>query len=177
MRDDRETRPWSPALMPDRRARVDLLQAVLDVRPEPLPIAVIVSAWDLVGPGSPQQWLAEHAPLVDQFLRNHPARLPHAVFGVSAQGGDFSTHDGRRDADPWERAYVARPDGRARHARRADPLVPRRDAVTAYVDQLLFGYRNGHELVAGSRTLSAGAQRELLPHVDASLESEERAAT
>jgi hypothetical protein len=44
--------------------------------------------------------------------------------------------------------------------------------VTAYVDQLLFGYRNGHELVAGSRTLSAGAQRELLPHVDASLESE-----
>lgn len=44
--------------------------------------------------------------------------------------------------------------------------------MTAYVDQLLFGYRNGHELVAGSRTLPAGAQRELMPHVDASLESE-----
>ena len=38
------------------------------------------------------------------------------------------------------------------------------------VDQLLFGYRDGHELIAGSRSLSASAQRELLPHVDASLE-------
>jgi hypothetical protein len=45
--------------------------------------------------------------------------------------------------------------------------------VTAFVDQLLFGYRNGHELIAGSRTLSASEQRELLPHVDASLESED----
>jgi GTPase-associated protein 1, N-terminal domain type 1 len=42
--------------------------------------------------------------------------------------------------------------------------------VTASVDQLLFGYRNGHELIAGSRSLTAGQQRDLLPHVDASLE-------
>lgn len=118
--DDREI-PWTPALMPDDVRAVDLLQAVLDVRPEPLPIAVIVSAWDLVGAGSPQQWLAEHAPLVDQFLRNYPDRLPHAVFGVSAQGGDFSTHDGRGDTDPWERAYVARPD--AARATLAEPIL------------------------------------------------------
>jgi GTPase-associated protein 1, N-terminal domain type 1 len=39
------------------------------------------------------------------------------------------------------------------------------------VDQLLFGYRDGHELIAGSRPLSAVQQRELLPHVDASFEA------
>jgi hypothetical protein len=43
----------------------------------------------------------------------------------------------------------------------------------AAVDQLLFGYRDGHELIAGSRPLSASAQREILPHMDASLEGAE----
>ena len=39
------------------------------------------------------------------------------------------------------------------------------------VDQLLFGYRDGHELIAGSRPLSTVQQRDLLPHVDASFEA------
>jgi hypothetical protein len=39
------------------------------------------------------------------------------------------------------------------------------------VDQLLFGYRDGHELIAGSRPLSPVQQRELLPHLDASFEA------
>jgi hypothetical protein len=39
------------------------------------------------------------------------------------------------------------------------------------VDQLLFGYRDGHELIAGSRPLAAVQQRELLPHIDASFEA------
>lgn len=39
------------------------------------------------------------------------------------------------------------------------------------VDQLLFGYHDGHELIAGSRPLSAVQQRELLPHLDASFEA------
>jgi len=38
------------------------------------------------------------------------------------------------------------------------------------VDRLLFGYRDGHELLAASRPLSAVQQRELLPHMDASFE-------
>jgi hypothetical protein len=38
------------------------------------------------------------------------------------------------------------------------------------VDQLLFGYRDGHQLLAASRTISPRQQRELLPHVDASFE-------
>lgn len=38
------------------------------------------------------------------------------------------------------------------------------------VDQLLFGYRDGHQLIAASRAISPSQQRELLPHLDASFE-------
>jgi hypothetical protein len=38
------------------------------------------------------------------------------------------------------------------------------------VDQLLFGYRDGHELIAGSRSLSPRQQRDVLPHLDASFD-------
>jgi len=38
------------------------------------------------------------------------------------------------------------------------------------VDQLLFGYRDGHQLLAASRAISPRQQRELLPHLDASFE-------
>ena len=41
------------------------------------------------------------------------------------------------------------------------------------VDQLLFGYRDGHELIAGSRELTAVGLREVMPHADASLEPTE----
>ena len=43
----------------------------------------------------------------------------------------------------------------------------------ATVEQLLFGYRHGHELIAGSRELTAAQLREVMPHVDASLEGTE----
>jgi hypothetical protein len=38
------------------------------------------------------------------------------------------------------------------------------------VDQFLFGYRDGHELIAGSRSLSPRQQRDVLPHLDASFD-------
>jgi hypothetical protein len=38
------------------------------------------------------------------------------------------------------------------------------------VDQLLFGYGDGHQLIAASRSLSARQQRDVLPHLDASFE-------
>jgi hypothetical protein len=40
------------------------------------------------------------------------------------------------------------------------------------VDQLLFGYRDGHELIAGSMELDAAALQEIVPHTDASLDGE-----
>jgi hypothetical protein len=60
-------------------------------------LAVIVSAWDLVGQsaGSPSNWLATRLPLLSQYLRANPDRFATRIFGVSAQGGDL-TRDGER---------------------------------------------------------------------------------
>lgn len=114
---DPARRDWSPALMPADARAADLLQALLDQRSEQLPMAIIVSAWDRVrGHESPQEWLSERVTLLDQFLASNGDRLPSAVFGVSAQGGDFATGlpDQLAGEDPWDRAYLVGPDGERR---------------------------------------------------------------
>lgn len=40
------------------------------------------------------------------------------------------------------------------------------------IDQLVFGYRDGHELLASSMSLPTATVREVLPHVDASFEDD-----
>jgi len=105
--------PWSPAQMPADARAVDLLQAVLEDRDTDLPLAVVVSAWDRArGPTEPGAWLAQHVPLLDQFLTSHDGQLPHRTFGVSAQGADFAEQaDLAREEDPWDRAFLVGPDG------------------------------------------------------------------
>jgi hypothetical protein len=105
---------WHPGLMPADARAVDLLQSLLDQRSQPLPLAIIVSAWDRAsGSPSPTAWLSERVTLLDQYLASNANRLPHAVFGVSAQGGDFATGLPAQLAgeDPWDRAYLVGPDG------------------------------------------------------------------
>ena len=106
---------WTPVLMPADVRTVDLLEAVLDVHADRLPLAIILSAWDRANPPAPPpaSWLAEQMPLLEQFLGAHAERLPHVVFGVSAQGGDFAVGlaDELADEDPWDRGFVVRPDG------------------------------------------------------------------
>jgi Double-GTPase 1 len=105
---------WTPALMPADARTVDLLQAVLDAHADRLPVAIILSAWDRVSPPvpAPAGWLAQQMPLLEQFLGAHAQRLPHAVFGVSAQGGDFAVGlaDELADKDPWDRGFVVSRD-------------------------------------------------------------------
>jgi len=105
---------WTPSLMPVDARTIDLLQAVLDAHADRLPLAIILSAWDRVSPpaAAPAAWLAQGMPLLEQFLGAHAQRLPHAVFGVSAQGGDFAAGlaDGLLEEDPWDRAFAVRPD-------------------------------------------------------------------
>ena len=93
---------------------MDLLQEILEERSDPFPIVVIVSAWDRVSfaHASPGAWLADQAPLLEQFLASNARQLPHAVFGVSAQGGEFG--DGETDSlgeDPWDCAFSVGEDG------------------------------------------------------------------
>ena len=103
--------------MPADARAVDLLQSLLAQRSQPLPLAIIISAWDRVTASAPQpspsDWLADNVALLDQYLASNADRLPHAVFGVSAQGGDFAAGlPGNLLAeDPWDRAYLVNPDG------------------------------------------------------------------
>ncbi|MDP2605448.1 MAG: hypothetical protein Q8S00_23135 [Deltaproteobacteria bacterium] len=81
---------------------VDLLQFIAEIGPrqQPLRVAVMISAWDLVenaphlGPQSaaeipknPGQFLTRRWPLLDQFLHSHTKTFRFRVFGVSARGG------------------------------------------------------------------------------------------
>lgn len=79
---------WDAAKAPQQVQIVDLLQTF--VAP-PFPrrlqkIAVIISAWDLVRNVSPEAWLEEKMPLLDQFLRANDW-ISFRVYGISAQGG------------------------------------------------------------------------------------------
>jgi hypothetical protein len=121
-----EPPPWSPSQMPPDVRAVDLLQSVLEDRATALPLAVVISAWDLAGgiaAAPPAVWLADHVPLLQQFLRTYAGQLPHRIFGVSAQGGDFrtDTSDAAESEDPWDRAYLVGPEGT--QGTLAEPIV------------------------------------------------------
>jgi Double-GTPase 1 len=108
--------PWEPPLMPSDVRAVDLLQALLTQRAAPLPLAVVLSAWDCTSSEHPPAaWLAANAPLLVQFLDTHKDELPYTVFGVSAQGFDFNNPDNAGSelaaSDPWDRASVLDGDG------------------------------------------------------------------
>jgi hypothetical protein len=69
---------------------VELLENVVELRWKawPIPIVVVVSAWDRVDQGlTPDIWLQMRLPGVSGFLETNPDLTTHQVFGVSAQGG------------------------------------------------------------------------------------------
>jgi len=104
---------WAPSQMPVDVRAVDLLQELLEERETRMPLVVIVSAWDLAAGTTPAAWIAEQLPLLDQFLACNSEQLPNAVFGVSAQGVAFdeASNEAPQLADPWDRAYLVRPNG------------------------------------------------------------------
>jgi len=87
--------PWSPRLAPTQVQLVEFLQLLrspaLDVRAQRL--AVMLSAWDKVASEgrTPETFLNERLPLLDQYLRSGAGRWDWRTYGVSAQGGDFAT--------------------------------------------------------------------------------------
>lgn len=87
-----ESKEWSHDLSPTQVKLVELLQFVLFLRKSsaPIPVAVIVSAWDLVrDPILPISWLESHLPLLSQFLAANASTMPSKVYGISALGGDL----------------------------------------------------------------------------------------
>jgi len=90
---------------------VDLVQLLARRRrPHAIRLSIIASAWDLQPETLvPADWLIDDLPLLSQFLETNSRQVEWDVWGVSAQGGDFS-NSGRRDEllrrDVVERAIV-----------------------------------------------------------------------
>jgi Double-GTPase 1 len=88
---------WDPKKSPAQVQLVEHLQYVALRRSnQPLPVAVMLSAWDQVHAANleiePGDYLAKELPLLAQYLAANDDLFPNAVFGVSAQGGDLE-HD------------------------------------------------------------------------------------
>jgi hypothetical protein len=95
---------WEPRMMPTDVAMVDAMQELLAATGrESLRVGVVISAWDEVeGDPTPQRWLAEHVPLLAQFLGTNSDRLTSEVFAVSVQGGVFQEPADDEEADSIE---------------------------------------------------------------------------
>ncbi|NDV88598.1 hypothetical protein GTW51_18000 [Aurantimonas aggregata] len=81
---------FKPEHTPRQVQITDLLDSFSehDIGLSPARVAVIVSAWDKAPEGiTPQRWLAERMPLLDQYLKSHAHRFDTRIYGVSAQGG------------------------------------------------------------------------------------------
>jgi len=98
---------WHPQFAPTQVQVVDILQMLrsppLDIGPRRL--AIILSVWDKAsGEGlTPDAYLAQKMPLLNQYLSANADGWKVQVFGVSAQGGDYD------DVDPGtERSEDAR---------------------------------------------------------------------
>lgn len=82
---------WTVEMLPTQVQLVELLQFILERRQRKVRVAVVISAWDLAADlGAPTKFLSRQLPLLDQFLAANDDQLEHAVFGVSAQGGDIT---------------------------------------------------------------------------------------
>jgi len=94
-----EIEDWKIEHASQQTRLVDLLQFVAKLSPmnAPLPVAVIISAWDLVEkvpeaargriPNDPNEFLVEFWPLLSQYLINNDHKYSYRVYGVSARGG------------------------------------------------------------------------------------------
>ena len=89
---------WSPSKATTQSILVDILQFILwKGYLKTMKVAVIISAWDIIEnnnkqhqkPLSPDCWLSERLPLLDQYLKSNTEVLSCRVYGVSAQGGEL----------------------------------------------------------------------------------------
>jgi hypothetical protein len=94
---------------------IELIQFFAATSPRPIRVSVVISAWDLEPKKlKPEEWLEKNAPMLAQFLEVNTDEVEAAVWGVSAQGADWSDPKVReeyKDKDPIDRARVVATDG------------------------------------------------------------------
>ncbi len=105
------SKPWDPSDTSTQVELVELLQFVLLLRDSigRLPVAGIISAWDLIrGAVPPAEWFADRLPLLSQFLQANSEDVPFQVYGISAQGGDLEKDRAklRAEVHPTNRVRV-----------------------------------------------------------------------
>ena len=96
--EDSNEKEWIPKISQTQVILVDLLQMVFGRVQKPCKIGIIISAWDLIKSSAdralanitPDAWLQAHLPLLYQYLQTKVDVLPFKIFGVSAQGGEYS---------------------------------------------------------------------------------------
>lgn len=103
---------------------VELLQCTLYLTKKRIKIKFIISAWDSVEKRlaseelTPEKCMEKMLPLVFQFLRSNPDRIDGEIWGVSAQGFDFTDPE---ELEQWkmyeigERARAITPTGDETH--------------------------------------------------------------
>ncbi|WP_184547201.1 hypothetical protein [Mucilaginibacter sp. FT3.2] len=92
---------WTPKLCQTQVVLVDLIQIIKNNVHTPCKIGVIISAWDTIKQSldpdevnlSPGEWLKKELPLLSQYLFANRESFPSKVFGISAQGGEYSEND------------------------------------------------------------------------------------
>lgn len=94
---DPPRKEWSADMAPDQVQLVEIIQFLL--RPPFVrrlrKIAIMISAWDVITEPdiSPEGWFQRECPFLYHFLCNNPEHFAFKVYGISAQGGDFSKED------------------------------------------------------------------------------------
>jgi len=103
-------KPWDPISAPTQVQLVEILQFISsrDYFKPVFRLVVVVSAWDqLVNEKeSPSEWIAKTFPLLNQFLESNKGTFETAVYGVSAQGADYSEAAKLAEMVPSERINV-----------------------------------------------------------------------
>lgn len=78
---------------------VDLLQGIVFLKKKKLRIKFIISAWDKVESDyklevpSPDEYIKKQLPLLYQYIQSNSEKFDSIIWGVSAQGGDFSVDE------------------------------------------------------------------------------------
>lgn len=102
---------WKEEFASKQAKLVDLFQivATADMIKKPFPVAIILSAWDLVNSinKSPKNFFETTFPLVDQYLNSNKTIFDIVHFGISAQGGKLDKKDPKLKKDLASKTTVA----------------------------------------------------------------------
>lgn len=119
-----QKKDWDAECVPQQVKIVELLQLIQSHQSKDpqRKIAIIISAWDVITESSPNiqpvEWLEREFPLVFQYLDNNRESFDYDVFGISAQGGEIKSAQGRNKlAEKMEAStrIICTSDGKINH--------------------------------------------------------------